>query len=54
MLVGTTINDVERCTGRQTVAASEFSSFDQTIQVGDNRIGLGAGMAQKILCTNLV
>ena len=33
MLVGTTVNDVERCTGRQTVAASEFSSFDQTIQV---------------------
>lgn len=24
------------------------------VAMGDNRIGLGAGMAQKILCTNLV
>lgn len=24
------------------------------VAIGDNRIGLGAGMAQKILCTNLI
>ena len=33
MLVGTMIDDVERCAARRTVTASDFSSFDQTIQV---------------------
>ena len=50
---------VRRLIGMGLVPAIEVQIISNSggsviVAVGDNRIGLGAGMAQKILCANLV
>jgi ferrous iron transport protein A len=49
---------VRRLIGMGLVPAIEIQVISNSggsviVAIGDNRIGLGAGMAQKILCTNL-